>query len=312
VLSLLALAVPVDGWVAPQGARATASGRWPRCAISSSMAIPDALPFFGRVRAPGSEFLPLTEDALSNHLKKADASTPPDVSVVYHEVPWSSEAQPSVGPILEAAARRWTAAPGSCTYFISVPVTRGTPLGERVYEVHRSLGFPKAPIVDVYCGVELVNTLELPRGRGRGADAACPLFTESFRVDVLQRAVAAARQRLHANRRWMERRRVLLGLRRKRQDLRRMENYRASGQLARRWRLFQQADSMVRGRPAFPAQARHAARRQHLRGLFAHASRCRALQREVLRLERQRHLLAAFVLSAQRCSPEGCVALPEP
>ena len=183
---------------------------------------------------------------------------------------------------------------------------RGTRMGERIFEAHRALDFERLPLIEVYCGSERVDTMWLPSGRDTTAQP-CPLLLEPGRIDLLQKAIAAARERLGANRRWRERRRTLLELRQVRQDLHRLEAYRASGMLSRKWEIFKNADTMFKAGRAMHPDKRRAARRTHLQGLVSHAKGLKDLRQEERRLERRARLLTLLVCHEKcNCSAEGC------
>jgi len=273
----------------------------PAVSLSGGLSVPHSLPYFGRFVQPtqkdAATFLRITNgecDAL------IAASDPASVIIVQYQAPWDTK-QYHVGPILEKAAKRWPSAT-----FYSTELKRGTPRGEHIFELHQSQGFKRMPLIQVFVGAECVDTLTLPQGEGGGQGAACPLFTEPGLVDKLQQAVVVAQQRANANARWRERRRVVLTLRRVRQDVRRLERFRASGKLTRRWESFKQGDALRDGRRASAPKTRRAERQNHLLGLASHMRDYRALRDEEARLERRRRLLLSFVLAAQRCSADGC------
>lgn len=227
---------------------------------------------------------------------------PETVSVVKFQAPWDSVLH-NVNTLVEQVTEQWPEA-----HFYSMNLERGTSIGERVYAAHREKlraqlpgeAYCGSPYLEVYIGAERVEHLSVPRA---DADDACPLFPEPTHVERLQAAIATARDRLSANSRWQERRRVLLALRQVRKDLRRLTAYRTSGLLSRKWELIKQAD-MPKGLMA-PAK-RLAARRKHLQGLVAHATEVQALHRVEARLARRQRLLSRLVLREQRCAFDGC------
>ena len=269
-------------------------------------------PSVGRVMPTSSHgvpaFQPLDEEAYTNlfvHAKHVDAAVQ-SISVVAYQPKWDREGVPDVGPILAAAAERWQSA-----RFFSMPLVRGTPTGERIFAALNAHGFDhrNMPILDVFCGDELIDTMVLPQGDGGGAGAACPLFTERARVDALQQAIDAAQRRVSANRRWRERRRVLLKLRQIRNDLRRLARYKASGGLGRSWLLAKQTNTIYRdpARRVYSPERMRRERRKHLLGVLRHARQVGELQGEARRLERRWRHLATLVLGRQRCDENGCV-----
>ena len=279
-----------------------------------------------------SAFQPLTEDEYRDLFVRdereereereacvTDGESPKPISIVAYQPPWDRE-EHDVGSILEAAAERWQSA-----RFFSMTLVRGTPTGERIFAELDSLGFThrKMPILDVFCGHERIDTLVLPQGEGGGEGAACPLFTEKKRVDALQRAIDAAQRRVTANRRWRERRRVLLALRQVRHDLRRLARYKDSGKLGRTWSLTKETNTIYRDptKRVYSPERMRRERRKHLLGVLRHAAQVRVLQAEGGRLERRRRHLASLVFGLaaedsdgrwrQRCDEEGCVLLNE-
>ena len=260
-------------------------------------------------------FQPLTEEAYAEIFddvrKTPEKAAVQSISVVAYQPKWDRESVPAdVGPIRAAAAQRWQSA-----RFFSMALVRGTPTGERIFAALETQGFDhrNMPILDVFCGGELVDTLVLPQGEGGGEGAACPLFTERPRMDALQQAIDAAQRRVSANRRWRERRRVLLALRQVRNDLRRLARYKASGGLGRSWHLTQQTNTIYRdpARRVYSAESMRRERRKHLLGVLRHARQVGTLKAEAERLERRRRHFARLVLDRQRCNENGCVLLDE-
>ena len=90
------------------------------------------------------------------------------ISVVAYQPKWDREGVPDVGPILVAAAERWHSA-----RFFSMPLVRGTPTGERIFAALNAHGFDhrNMPILDVFCGDELIDTMVLPQGDGASSPA---------------------------------------------------------------------------------------------------------------------------------------------
>jgi len=255
-------------------------------------------------------------------LQGVDAET---ISIVHYTPPWERERFGS-RPLLDRVARRWPQA-----RFHSVDLERGTTSGERAYEVLQTHDF-RVSLLEIFRGKERLCSLVLPQNlpqQARGADGApCPLLLERSHVARFQEALAGALGRVNSNRRWRERRRVLLALRETRQSLRRLERYRDAGLLSKSWEIFKQADStyscnapvlpaepMCRldgSTPSFSAERRRSARRKHLKGLVAHARESRLLREQERRLARKQHLLSLLVFLEQRCGPEGCQLLWEP
>lgn len=256
--------------------------------------------------ATAATFELLSED---EYVETLQSAAPDDVSVVQFRPRWVREDYDDVGPILEHAVKRW---PGA--NFYATALTRGTAQGERVFEHLKERNFVKTPLIEVYFGSECVDTLVMPgarRGDAGDAEAGeCPLLAEPRRVGLLQQTIESAQRRIAANRRWRERRRVLLALRQVRQDLRRLDGYREAGLLSRSWRLFDQADTQWRdGHRSFSPEQREAAQLKHLNGLISHQRDVTALRAQAVRLERRRRLLNRLVLGRQRCSADGCVLL---
>lgn len=278
---------------------------WQAPAIMA-LRVPNSLPYFGRpnVVMPKFDFVSVTEAHLATTLREAE---PDEIMIVKYQAPWDLKPH-DVGPILEANAVKWH----NATFF-SAELRRGTATGERIYEQLRLRNFARLPLIDVYCGGERIDTLVLPQGEGGGAGAACPLFTEPERVGMLQRAVNMAVDRIDANTRWRERRRVLLSLRQTRRDLRRLEKYREDGLLGRSWDLFKKADTIMRsGERVYTPKKRADARRKHLRTLLSHTRECNELRDKEQRLARRLKLLSTMVLGdKQRCSADGCEILED-
>jgi len=265
--------------------------------------IPESAPYLGRsvklISRP--TFEPLTDEAYDAmfHRRRTLAA---QISVVAYQAPWDRQ-EHVPGPILEAVARQWQDA-----RFFSMALTRGTPNGERIFAALEARGFTAMPIIDVFCGSERIDTLVLPRGEGGGEGAACPLFTERRKMSMLQQAVAAAQRRVSSNRRWRERRRVLLALRQVRHDLRRLARFKGAGLLSRSWTSTKETNTLYRdpSKAPYSDEQMRRARRKHLHGLRSHAQHVSKLTTQRARLERRLHLLRRLVLGAQRCSEHGC------
>ena len=100
------------------------------------------------------------------------------------------------------------------------------------------------PILDAFCGGELVDTLVLPQGEGRGG---CGVSLHG--APAHGRAAAGHRERSCrvANHRWRDAGGAA-ALRQVRNDLRRLARYKASGGLGRSWHLAQQTNTIYRDR----------------------------------------------------------------
>lgn len=256
-------------------------------------------------------FQPLTEEAYNTLFGDDSAGAMPAsmISIVAYQAKWDRRYH-DVGPILAAASQRWRD-----VRFFSTELVRGTPSGERIFASLQAQGFDQRqlPIVDVYCGGERIDTLVLTQGEGGGEGAECPLFTQRWRMEMLQKTIASAQGRLSTNRRWRERRRVLLALRRVRHDLRRLDRFKGEGLLSRTWSLTKETNTMYRdpSRRAFSPEKMRRERRKHLLGVLGHARQVATLQAEQTRLERRRRHLANLVLARQRCDADGCALLDE-